>query len=152
MGVLINLFLSIALADTAPVYEQLALDHFFNNVISQKYPDLKSVELATQTDTSSGIEFISNCTQWDEKTRKEVRSRSTQAAKELKRPQSSIPIRKIRSQSNRLKIYVSLSRKVGDTYFVEVAAYRKLRFVDHFIYQFDSDGRLSNTCEGNEII
>ncbi len=150
--ILISLFLSILLTDTTPVYEQVALDHFFKNVISQKYPDLKSVELATKTDTSTQLWIINGCTQWDEKIRKEVSSQSTHPTKELKLPESSIPINKIRGRSNRLKLYVSPSRRAGDTYFVEVAAYRKLRFVDHFLYQFDSNGRLINTCERNEII
>ncbi|MDO1451572.1 hypothetical protein Q0590_35195 [Rhodocytophaga aerolata] len=149
---LIQLLLVIVLTDTTPAYEQLAVDHFFESLVSQKYPDLKSVELATKTDTSIHFGIVYNCTQWDEKTKKEISTLSTDAPKELKLPESSIPIKNIRDRSGRLKIYVSSRKKIGDSYVVKIMAYRKLRFVDHFFYQFDNNGRLIGSCEQSEII
>lgn len=150
--ILIQLFLVAVLIETSPVYEQLAVNHFFETFVSLKYPDLKSVELATKTDTSIYFGIVYNCTQWDEKTKKDILSQSPEDPRELKIPESSIPIKKIRDRSGRLKIYVSSRKKIGDTYIVKIMAYRKLRFVDHIIYQFDSNGRLIDTCEMNEII
>jgi predicted transcriptional regulator len=150
--ILIQLLLVIVFTDTAPAYEQLAINHFFESLVFQRYPDLKSVELATKTDTSIHFGIVYNCTQWDEKTKKEIFSQSTSEPKELKIPESSIAIKKIRDRSGRLKIYVSSRKKVGDSYVVQIIAYRKLRFVDHFFYQFDNNGRLISSCEQSEII
>jgi hypothetical protein len=110
------------------------------------------VELATKTDTNAYFGIIYTCTQWDEQTKKETLSQRNESPKELKIPESGIAIKKIRGRSNRLKLSVSPRKRVGDTYFVLVKAYRKLRFVDYFIYQFDSNGRLMDICERNEII
>jgi hypothetical protein len=133
MVILIQLLLVTVLTDSTPAYEQLAVEYFFKSFVSQKYPNLKSVELATKTDTSIYFGIVYSCTQWDEKTKKEIISPSTDEPKELKIPESSIPIKKIRDRSGRLKIYVSPRKKVGDTYIVQIVAYRKLRFVDHCV-------------------
>lgn len=152
MVILIQLLLVIGLTDTSPAYEQLAVDHFVKGFIFQKYSNLKSVELATKTDASIHFGMVYSCTQWDEKTKEEISSQSTDEPKKLKIPESSIPIKKIRDRLGRLKIYVSPRKKIGDTYIVQIVAYRKLQFVDHFFFQFDHDGRLISTCETGEII
>lgn len=67
-------------------------------------------------------------------------------------PESPVAVKKYRKNTNRLKVIVSSRRQVGDSYYVEVIAYRRLRFIDYFIFQFDQNGRIVEVCQKSEII
>jgi len=148
----VQLLLALVFSGTEPEFEQLAADHFFKNIFSIKYPDLKVAQLDTKTDSTVHFGIVMNCQQWDKETRKKVYSGSYGKQMELEFPNSDIKIKKHRQYTNRLKIAVSPRRRVGDNYYVEVTAYKKLRFVDYFIFRFESDGRLADICEKSEII
>ncbi|WP_205504572.1 hypothetical protein [Rufibacter psychrotolerans] len=148
----VQLLLILAFSGTEPEFEQLAADHFFKNIFSEKYPDLKAAELDTKTDSTLHFGIVMNCQQWDEETRKKVYSGGYGKQQELALPNSDIKIKKHRKYTNRLKIAVSPRRKVGDNFYVEVIAYKKLNFVDYFIFRFERDGRLVSICNKSEII
>jgi hypothetical protein len=152
MSVFVTLFLVLMFSGTTPDYEQIATEHFFRNTINLKYPDLKVVEFANKTDVSVSAWVVSSCEQWDKETRTKIRNKQPEEPNTLSIPESPLQVKKIRKRSNRLKVEVSPRRKVGENYYVVIRAYKRLYFVDHFLYEFDSQGRLLNTCTASEII
>lgn len=152
MSVFVTLFFILLFSGTTPDYEQIATEHFFRNTINVKYPELKVVEFADKTDVSVSVWIVSSCEQWDNETRMTIRNREPEEPSSLSIPASPLQIKKIRKRSNRLKVEVGPRRKVGDNYYVVIRAYKRQQFVDHFLYEFDSQGRLLNTCNVGEII
>lgn len=152
MNVLVTLLHILMFSGTTPDFEQIATEHLFGNTIQVKYPELKAVELADKTDVSVSIWIVSSCEQWDNETRMKIRNKQPEEPSSLSIPESPLKIKKIRKWSNLLKVEVSPRRKVGSNYYVVIRAYKRLQFVDHFLYEFDSQGKLLNTCTAGEII
>ncbi len=71
---------------------------------------------------------------------------------DIKANAADIRVKKIRKNSGRLKVYVYSNIKVGDSHFVSITIYRKLRFADHYFIEFDNDGNIINICNTGEII
>lgn len=152
MLLLVHILFAQVFFGTTHEFEQKAADHFFKNIIVSKYPDLKVAEFATKTDTTLFFGIVMTCSHWDEETRKRIFSSAPEKQIELEIPESPVTIKKYRKSTNRLKVIVSPKRKVGDSYYVEVMSYRRLRFIDYFIFQFDQDGRIVDVCQKSEII
>jgi hypothetical protein len=143
---------SVFIEEQKPNYEQLAVEHFFQNTLPEKYPNLKSVEFNPKTDTSLYIGIVMTCKQWEEGTRKKFYDQPLENSKTLRIPESLIKIKKVRNRSNRLSIAVSPSRQVENKHYVYISAYKKLRFIDHYIFEFNQEGRIISICRTSEVI
>ncbi|WP_197088593.1 hypothetical protein [Rufibacter radiotolerans] len=143
---------SAFVAEQKPDYEQLAVEHFFLNALPENYPDLKSVEFNPRTDTSLYIGIVMTCKHWEEETKKKIYDQLPEKSRSLRISESGIKIKKVRNWSNRLNIAVSPSRQVGNKHYVSISAYKKLRFVDHYIFEFNQEGRIIDICKTSEVI
>lgn len=148
----VHLLLNLFTSGAEPNFEQLAANYYFRNIITEKYPELKAAEFAAKTDTENYSGILMTCNHWDEETRKAVFSQPTEEPKVLQFPESDIQLKKIRKGSNRIKVFVLPRKQIGDSYFVEVMAYRRNRSIDYYFLEFDKQGRLVQLCEKNEII
>lgn len=148
----VHILLALFIPGAEPNFEQLAANYYFDNILTSKYPELKAAEIATKTDTANYSGILMTCKQWDEETRKAIFSQPIEQPKILQFPKSDIQVRKIRKRSNKIKVFVLPRKQIGDSYFVEVMAYRRHRSIDYYFLEFDKQGRLIQLCEKNEII
>jgi len=148
----VHLLLAIFTSGAEPNFEQLAANYFFENIITKKYPDLKAAEFATKTDTANYSGILMTCKQWDEETRRAIFSQPIEQPKILQFPKSDIQVKRIRKRSNKIKVFVLPRKQIGESYFVEVMAYRRHRSIDYYFLEFNKQGQLIQLCEKNEII
>ncbi|MEJ8758272.1 hypothetical protein WG947_14760 [Pontibacter sp. H259] len=148
----VHILLALFASSAEPNFEQLAANYYFDNILTIKHPELKAAEFATKTDTANYSGILMTCKNWDEETRKAIYSKPIEQPKVLQFPKSDIKVKKIRKRSNRIKVYVLPRKQIGDSYFVEVMAYRRHRSIDYYFLEFNKQGRLIQICEKNEII
>lgn len=132
--------------------EQKACDYFFDTIFKQEYQDYKVIEFKTRTDTSKYYAIVHKCKNWDTATNVQIMSAHPSESVDVKAKLKEIKVKNIRKNSARLKISVYSRVKVGDNYFVSIAAYRKLRFANYYFFKFDKDGNIIETCKAGEII
>jgi len=96
--------------------------------------------------------IVYGCKNWDEKTKGQIVSTTPGKSIEVKASLTDIRIKKIKKNSNRLKIHVYSKVKVGDNYFVLIGIYRKLRFAEYYFIKLDKTGNVVDTCKEGEII
>jgi hypothetical protein len=141
----------IIFPDSTDNLEQKASDYFFDNIFKQEFQAYKVIEFKKQTDTSKyGI--VHKCGNWDKEIKYQIMSAASPKAIDIKANVKGIKVKSIGKNSGRLKIYVCSSVKVGDNYFVSIAAYRKLHFVNYYFIKFDRDKNIVETCKTGEII
>ncbi|MGK7391141.1 MAG: hypothetical protein ACNS60_12350 [Candidatus Cyclobacteriaceae bacterium M2_1C_046] len=137
---------------TTPNYEQLALDHFTQNILPEEHPDLHKIQYSQRTVNEYYWGIIFHCENWDEATIKKIVSVKPQGDKSVILKTDRYKVGRIRSNSNKLRINVYSSVEVEDSYFVLIQTHRKLRFTQYYLYQFDKSGKLIELCNVGEII
>jgi len=145
------IFLLTTFTDSETSLEQRACDYFFDNVFKNEYPDYKVIEFDNQTDTTKYWGIIHKCTNWDDKTKGQILSATPDKSIRVTAT-TDIRVTKRTRNSGKLKIGVWSKIKVGDSYFVLIGTYRKLRFAEYFLIELDMDGKIIGTCKQGEII
>ena len=145
------LFFLTALMDSGTSLEQKACDYFFSDIYKNEYPDYKVIEFDNQTDTTKYWGVVHKCKNWDNKTKGQIGS-TTPDKSTLVTATTDVRIRQTTKNSGRLKIAVWSKIKVGDSYFVLIGAYRKLRFAEYFFIELNKEGKVIGTCKQGEII
>ncbi|MBX2967084.1 MAG: hypothetical protein KF845_13140 [Cyclobacteriaceae bacterium] len=144
--------LTTTFADTTTSLEQKACDHFFSDIFRKEYAGYKVVEFDNQTDTAKYWGIVYGCKNWDEKTKEQIVSATPDKSTVVTVSLNDLKIKKMRTNSNRLKIHVSSKIRVGNNYFVLIGTYRKLRFAEYFYVELDHAGNIIGTCKKGEII
>jgi hypothetical protein len=144
--------LATLFAETTDSLEQKACDYFFDNIFGREYRDYKVVEFQNTTDTSRYWGVVHQCKNWDEATKGEIVSAMPSRAVEIEANTNATRVKRINKRSGLLKIYVYSNIRVGENYYVSVAAYRKLRFAEYYFIKFDNKGTIIDTCKAGEII
>jgi len=151
MLIIIYILFGPILTDSNPSYEQLTADYFFGTIWKEKYKDHKSIEFENMTDTSIYVGHVYGCKSWGDQDKKEIKKGKTDEQIKLNSKPTDISIKK-RSNSKRLKLIIGTKIQLGDTYVVQMTVYKPLEFVDHYFIKFDTDGKIIDKCEFNEII
>ena len=147
------ILLTTLLSDAPDSLEQKACDYFFDNIFRQEYQHYKVIEFQNQTDASDwNIGIVHQCKNWNQAIKGQIISSTPANTVDIKANTADVRVKKIEKNSRRLKVYVHSNIKVGDSYFVSITIYRKLRFADHYFIEFDNDGNIIHICETGEII
>lgn len=63
-----------------------------------------------------------------------------------------VKVKNVRPNSVRLKVYVYSKVKIGASYFVAIVVYKKLYFVNYYVFQFNENGDIVDMCKTGEVI
>jgi hypothetical protein len=149
---MIKLTIILLLTTSTPSsLEQKACDYFFASIFKGEYPNYKVIEFDNRTDTTRYWGIVHKCKNWDDKTKAQIVSKTPDKSTQLTAT-TTVRIKKRTKNSGRLQIGVWSKIKVGDSYFVLIGTYRKLRFAEYFLIELDKEGKILGTCKQGEII
>ena len=145
-------FVTTAFTRPGPSLEQIATDYFFSDIFREEYPDYKAIEFDNQTDTSRYWSTTYKCVNWDDEIKRQILSSTPDRSTQVTATVTDLRVKKVTRNSGKLRISVWSKVKVGNSYFVLIGAYRKLRFSEYFLFELDSEGRIIQMCKQGEII
>ena len=132
--------------------EQIATDYFFENIFEQDLSDYRVIEFNALTEQNGYFGIVVNCNSI-RTLFKELEEATPGTSVTVDASKCPVRVKKIRDNSNRIKIEVKSRKDLSERTFVYITAYRRLRFVNHYILTLSQEGtEVLDVCRVSEII
>ncbi len=131
-------------------YEQIVLEHFFENAFKDKYPKISTIQFKGCTDDElSNFTLFKNCFNLDKKVIAELDENAygmTFPEKKLDLSQIKNITFKERKSKSRMRMYFYQANKQGESYYVILGVVKQKYFTHNYYYELGINGEVKRWC------
>lgn len=136
-------------------YEQIVLEHFFDNVFKEKYQNVTTIEFNGCTvDELSNFSLFKNCFDLDKEIIAALDKKAFGNTFSIKKVDlsrvESITFKKKKVKS-KMKMYLYQANQINDSYYVILGIVKPKHFSDNYYYELDEFGKVIRWCESGMI-
>lgn len=133
-------------------YEQLASGYFFEYLFEKEFSDVEVIEFNGRTDTTGYYGVVFQCSNWNDSLKKQISHSQTKEIKDIDIPHLGLKVKPERKRSKRLKIRISPALEVKQRTFVFISVYKRMHFVNYYMFELNKEGQVVDICTTSEII
>jgi len=154
LGIISLLFISaLGYAQQNQLPEQIALDYFFENIFKNDFPEYKVIEFNDHAHSDCYYGIVNHCEDFGESLKEKIIHEDCGPSVIINADKSPVRVTRIKEHSSKLKVDVFSKIELQQNYYIHISVYRKLRFVEHYIFTINKENReVVNVCRAGEII
>ena len=136
-------------------YEQLAAEYFFTEIFHQEFGTIKTLGYSGRTDSlrhSYSIGIMFKCDQWSQEEKEQFMGDFPVEVKKVDLGQYGYRIKNAKAKRHKLVINILPSFNVNSKVYTLISVYKRLHFVEYFLFESNLNGDIITYCKRGQVI
>ncbi len=151
----LSLASNFSFGQLSPNYEQIVVDYFFEEIFKDEFGNVKTLGFSGETDSvrplySLGI--MLKCEQWSREEKEKFIDDFPVEVKKIDLVEHGYRIRNNKPRMNKLVIHILPAFQIESKAYTLVTLYKKLEFIEYFLFEADLSGEITTFCRQGQVI